>query len=330
VKNCFYSILQILKNLSVLLQKSKDSLTENDLQLVYGLRNYTTIHFGVYKNMKTLLTDNFQWKREAKRRIRTIIAHTSQVHYYRDFSLPNFEGINRDFICGKSDYFYIRIERSPLDYDHIKYRYLSSTGKTFIIFEFQKLFSLQEMHNRCDHCQKPYLKKYDTCPDCVITPKTSILNKKTLVSNISKKVRDLTPLAVEFDKDKELLRKSQVKRLGFSLREFYEDYIYISEGSKPVIEWSDNELLNKAMFQQVLSKLEKQRRLIKLFYNTSEWNTRKTEVLERDGDICRIFATPSNSVHHRVSATYNPEICLDPKNLITICKHCHNKIRENS
>jgi len=91
-----------------MLNKTKQSLTENDLQLVYGIRKYTQVHFGIYKNMKTLITKDFQWKPDVKLRINTIIAKSKDLKYYREFCLPNFETKNRDFIYGKSNYFFIR------------------------------------------------------------------------------------------------------------------------------------------------------------------------------------------------------------------------------
>ncbi len=332
----FHSILQVLKNLCELVQKSQNTLTDNDLQLVYGLRKHITLNFGIYKNMKTLISKDFSWTQEAKKRIETIIAHTSSSYRKNQIGLPNFDSINRDFIYNKSNYFFIKIQNSALEDDHIKYRYLKSSGKTFIIFQFDKLFKLQEAKKVCPRCHKPYLKRYRACPDCVFgnqTPKASKLRKSKakLTSNMSVEIRHLKKIIrdLTYDENKKLLEKSKLKIIGFSPQEFYKNYVYGPKGIKPVIEWSDNKLLNKTMFQHTLSKLEKQNNLIKLFYNTREWNIRKPEILERDKDKCSICSRPSNVVHHRLSATYNPEICLDPKNLITICRRCHKQINED-
>lgn len=333
IKDCFYSVLRVIEALCIMLNKTKQSLTENDLQLVYGIRKYTQVHFGIYKNMKTLITKDFQWKPDVKLRINTIIAKSKDLKYYREFCLPNFETKNRDFIYGKSNYFFIPIESSIFGSDFIKYRYFESTGKTMIIFQFHKLFTLQETYKTCSNCLKPYLKEYKSCPVCRSIPKnykldnqTDIVSKDQLekINYLKNVIKELTA-----DKNKRLLEKSGLKIVGFSLQDFYDNYVYIPKGSKPNIMWSDNELLNKTKYRETLGRLERQDNLVKLFYDTQQWKIRKTEILERDNDTCSICKRPSNGVHHRLSATYNPEICLDPRNLITICKRCHKQINEN-
>jgi len=132
--------------------------------------------------------------------------------------------------------------------------------------------------------------------------KSSNITEASEIEHLKQVIKDLTS-----DENKKLLEKSSLKKLGFPLREFYDNYIYIERGNKPIIEWTDNSVLNKIIFQQTLGRLERENNLTKLFYDTPEWNIRKTEVLERDKDRCRICGSPSNGVHHRVSATYNPD-----------------------
>ena len=335
VKNCFDSILKTIKALSIMLNKTKQTITDNDLQLVYGLRKYTQTYFGLYKNMRTLITKTFHWKQDVKRRINTITTQTT-FQYHRGYCLPNFESNNRDFIYSRSDYFFIQIRNSALRYDYIKYRYLNSTGKAIIIFQFQKLFKLQEIHKICPDCHKPYLKEYNACLICnstIFTPIITEVNKNREVPTqdqseevqyLKKIIKDLTS-----DQNKRLLEKSDLEIVGFSMQEFYENYIYVPKGIKPAIEWSNNKLLNKIKFQQTLSKLEKQNNLVKLFYNSQQWKIRKTEILERDKDKCSICSRPSSGVYHRLSAIYNPEIWLDHMNLITICRKSDKQINED-
>ncbi len=139
------------------------------------------------------------------------------------------------------------------------------------------------------------MKEYNACPICnstIFTPIITEVNKNREVPTqdqseevqyLKKIIKDLTS-----DQNKRLLEKSDLEIVGFSMQEFYENYIYIPRGIKPTIEWSNNKLLNKIKFQQTLSKLEKQNNLVKLFYNSQQWKIRKTEILERDKDKCSI------------------------------------------
>ena len=123
-----------------------------------------------------------------------------------------------------------------------------------------------------------------------------------------------------------ILVKSNLKLKGFQVQEFYDNYIYVSNGSKPEIEWCDDNLMNIHLYQKTIQQLERQGRLINLFYKTKEWGIRSGEILERDKHSCKSCGKKTNRVHHRSSALYNTEICLDPVNLTTMCKRCEDQI----
>ncbi len=138
-------------------------------------------------------------------------------------------------------------------------------------------------------------------------------------------IKDLTT-----NKNISLLAKSELKKTGFTIKHFYDNFIYISNGHKPDIAWSKDENLNKIQYHKILHRLERERRITNMFYYSVEWIGRSAEVLERDKHICGGCGKMTNRVHHRGSATYNPEMCLDPRNLITMCKKCEDEIHNRN
>lgn len=143
------------------------------------------------------------------------------------------------------------------------------------------------------------------------------------ISKLKDTIKDLASNPNEL-----IMVKSTIKKRGFSPAEFYENYIY-KTGNKPKIKWKGEGVYDKRIYQQVIKSLEQNGGFINLFYNSAEWNIRKAEILKRDGDKCQVCHNPTNEVHHRSSATYHPDSCLDPSNLVTICKKCHKKIHNH-
>ena len=41
------------------------------------------------------------------------------------------------------------------------------------------------------------------------------------------------------------------------------------------------------------------------------------------GDGCRNRTTPATEVHHRLPVAARPELALDPDNLMSVCRACH-------
>lgn len=65
------------------------------------------------------------------------------------------------------------------------------------------------------------------------------------------------------------------------------------------------------------------------FYHSSEWKTVRLQVLERDSYLCQPCKragriTPAKTVDHIEPLRTNWSRRLDPDNLETICRQCHN------
>ncbi|WP_418525967.1 HNH endonuclease, partial [Hominenteromicrobium sp.] len=65
-------------------------------------------------------------------------------------------------------------------------------------------------------------------------------------------------------------------------------------------------------------------------YNSKKWKQLRKSILYRDWFRCRICArygrmVAATEVHHIMHADEYPELAYDPKNLISLCKSCHNK-----
>ena len=72
----------------------------------------------------------------------------------------------------------------------------------------------------------------------------------------------------------------------------------------------------------------------KSFYGTNNWKSCREYVWKRDGGLCvdcrkRGFITPAEEVHHVIPLTAenvkDPNISLNPDNLVSLCKECHKK-----
>lgn len=66
------------------------------------------------------------------------------------------------------------------------------------------------------------------------------------------------------------------------------------------------------------------------FYHSKEWQAVRAQVLERDAYQCQVCKrsgrlTIADTVHHIVPVRVDPSRKLDPSNLETICRACHNK-----
>lgn len=152
-----------------------------------------------------------------------------------------------------------------------------------------------------------------------------IEEKNEKLKKLSKVIKDLLSNPNDL-----LLKKSKLKIIGFTPREFYEKYILVSGGYKPEIIWTKDINNDLIKYQKTLKQIEYQKRLIKdLFYNSEEWMLRSNEISARDNEKCVYCGRKCHTVHHKKSACYNPVICLDPNNLITVCKRCENEIHYN-
>lgn len=88
-----------------------------------------------------------------------------------------------------------------------------------------------------------------------------------------------------------------------------------------------------------IKELDKSRQMYK-FYKSPEWIRLKEEVLREQHHECQICKTkgrytPTDTVHHVQYVKKHPRLALsktyiyngkEHKNLIAICKSCHNKI----
>lgn len=64
-------------------------------------------------------------------------------------------------------------------------------------------------------------------------------------------------------------------------------------------------------------------------YGSEAWKRMRTRVLRRDGYRCQICKrygrmTPAIEVHHIKHADEYPELAMDPANMISLCRACHN------
>ena len=73
----------------------------------------------------------------------------------------------------------------------------------------------------------------------------------------------------------------------------------------------------------------------KKLYNSKDWRNIRQIVLNRDFYICQVCGEPNcNTVHHIVELTpvniNDIDITLNPENLITLCKQCHDEVHERN
>ena len=66
----------------------------------------------------------------------------------------------------------------------------------------------------------------------------------------------------------------------------------------------------------------------KQFYNSATWRKMRDYIRARDNGLCQICGAPGEEVHHIKHLTpdnlSNPDITLNPDNLILLCKACHS------
>lgn len=66
------------------------------------------------------------------------------------------------------------------------------------------------------------------------------------------------------------------------------------------------------------------------FLTSVKWKQKRAAILRRDGYRCQHCArygraSPAEIVHHIKSYDQNPELGLDSRNLVSLCKKCHNR-----
>ena len=99
----------------------------------------------------------------------------------------------------------------------------------------------------------------------------------------------------------------------------------------PEAQWTGEELKDKKLYHQIISKLEKEGKLIVLFYDSLDWKNKRIEILDRDDHLCQYCKKKiATEVHHINSAIYNPEICLKSDNLRSSCNTCHPKKKQRN
>ena len=68
---------------------------------------------------------------------------------------------------------------------------------------------------------------------------------------------------------------------------------------------------------------------INRFYRSSKWALARAEKIAEAHGLCEICGAIGEEVHHIIHLTpeniSDPEITLGKKNLILLCKDCHNK-----
>ena len=77
------------------------------------------------------------------------------------------------------------------------------------------------------------------------------------------------------------------------------------------------------------TELNKRRKLLHSFYNSKEWQQVRAYCLMRDRYLCQKCGKPAEHVHHKThlneSNVYDNNISLNPDNLVSLCKACHDK-----
>lgn len=68
---------------------------------------------------------------------------------------------------------------------------------------------------------------------------------------------------------------------------------------------------------------------IKAFYNSSLWEHKREEALDRDNNECQKCKDKglygkAQCVHHKEHVRKRPELALTLKNLISLCNSCHD------
>lgn len=65
----------------------------------------------------------------------------------------------------------------------------------------------------------------------------------------------------------------------------------------------------------------------KAFYKSKEWEQVREYIRKRDNYLCRVCGARGEEVHHIEHLTpeniWNPNVTLNPGNLILLCRTCH-------
>lgn len=82
------------------------------------------------------------------------------------------------------------------------------------------------------------------------------------------------------------------------------------------------------------------REFAKRFYKSKAWQDTRKLIIERDNGLCQKCLTdtgeivPGDEVHHKIwlrpTNINNPDITLNPDNLILLCRDCHIRIHKES
>jgi len=202
---------------------------------------------------------------------------------------------------------------SPNEYEKLK-KYVNNSSHSTTTSFIRDAISDKIM--RIDDPKLFYRKAYVT---------ESMKTKKEEIEKLNGTIKDLLTNPNDL-----LIKKSKIKILGYSMEDFYDKFVITTNGDKPKIIWDGNFIENKIKYKNTIRKLENQKRLIKAFYSSNEWITRSNEISARDKEKCIYCGRKCHSSHHKKSAYYNPDICLDPNNLITVCKRCEDEIHNKS
>ena len=72
----------------------------------------------------------------------------------------------------------------------------------------------------------------------------------------------------------------------------------------------------------------------KQFYNSGEWKVARGIALRRDHFTCQYCEGRAEEIHHIIELTpeniNDPNIALNPDNLMSLCHNCHTKITQGS
>lgn len=209
--------------------------------------------------------------------------------------------------------------------DKNKQQHSKSIEKISPAEKVEKHFNIVEGLDKAEE-YKEFIEKRDLEINQLKENNMNVLSKK--IENKNEKIEKLNKVITDLlsNSNDRLLKMSKSKIIGFPPKEFYNKFIYVINGEKPIIKWNGNATLDKSEYQKTLNRLENQRKLDNLFYLSKEWLKRSNEVSARDKEKCIYCGKKCHTVHHKKSALYNPELCLDPNNLITVCKRCEGEL----
>lgn len=76
---------------------------------------------------------------------------------------------------------------------------------------------------------------------------------------------------------------------------------------------------------------DKSNQSYRLFYSSTQWISKREEILRRDNNECQVCKAmykfvQATDVHHILNLKDNYELRLDNNNLISLCKECHKDI----